>query len=151
MNSKVKLKFSVIIDALIGDGTVVNDHVNLYKCQIGKNCKVSSFVYVEEGVIVGNNCKIKPFVFIPTGVTIGNNVFVGPGVVFTNDKYPKVSGDWTVLKTIVEDNVSIGAGAVILPGLVIGKNALIAAGAVVTKNVPANAVVAQNPARLVTL
>jgi UDP-2-acetamido-3-amino-2,3-dideoxy-glucuronate N-acetyltransferase len=122
----------------------------LYKCKIGKKCKISSFVYIEEGVSIGDNCKIRPFVFIPTGVTIGNNVFVGPGVIFTNDKYPRVSGNWKVLKTVIGDDVSIGAGAVILPGLSIGKNTLIGAGAVVTKSVPSNVVVAQNPAVIVS-
>ena len=77
-------------DVEIGEGTVIHDQVNLYKCKIGKNCKIDSFVYVEEGVIIGDICKIRPFVFIPSGVTIEDNVFVGPNVTFTNDKYPKV-------------------------------------------------------------
>src|SRR4030067_1902992 len=109
-------KYSLIKDAEIGEGTIVHDQVNLYKCRIGKNCKIDSFVYVEEGVTIGDNCKIRPFVFIPTGVTLENNVFVGPNAVFTNDRYPKVSGEWTLEKTIVRRGASIGAGASILPG-----------------------------------
>ena len=80
-------------------------------------------------------------------MVIGNNVFIGPNVTFTNDKKPRVSGDWTLLDTIIEDDVSIGAGSIILPGIKIGKGSMIGAGSVVTKDVPPNTVVAGNPAR----
>ena len=139
-------KYSVIKDAEIGEGTVVHDQVNLYKCKIGKNCKIHAFVYVEEGVVIGDNCKIRPFVFIPTGVTIENNVLIGPNVTFTNDKYPKVEGEWILLKTKVKSGASLGANCVILPGVTVGKEALVGAGSVVTKNVPDRAIVAGNPA-----
>ena len=142
-------KASVIVDAEIGEGTVVRDHVNLYKCKIGTNCKIESFVYIEEGVIVGDNCKIKPHVYIPSGVTIEPEVFIGPNVTFTNDKYPHVKGDWKLLRTIVGRGSSIGAGSVILPGLKIGAKAMIGAGTVVTRDVPDGSVVYGNPARLV--
>lgn len=144
-----KQKYSVTVDCEIGEGTVIYDQVNLYKCKIGRNCKIDAFVYIEERVEIGDECKIRPFVFIPTGVKIGNRVFIGPGVIFTNDKYPKVKGEWELKETIVEDDVSIGAGAVILPGVKIGKGAIIGAGTVVTKDVPPNAVVAGNPARVI--
>jgi acetyltransferase-like isoleucine patch superfamily enzyme len=132
---------SYIHKCQIGSGTVIYDQVNLYKCVIGQNCKIDSFVYIEEGVSIGNNCKIRPFVFIPTGVMIGDNVFIGPNVSFTNDKHPKIGKDWTLLRTTVEDGVSIGAGAVILPGITIGKDSIIGAGSVVTKSVKAGSVV----------
>lgn len=134
-------KFSLLKHVWVGEGTVIHDQVNLYKCKIGKNCKIGAYVYMEEGVVVGDNCKIKPHVFIPTGVTIEDDVFIGPSVVFTNDKYPKARGGWKLLPTRVKHGASIGAGAVILSDLTIGENAVVGAGTVVTRNVPPNAVV----------
>ena len=145
-NTQKQSRFSIIVDAEIGEGTVVRDHVNLYKCKIGKNCKIESFVYIEEGVTVGSSCKIKPHVYIPTGVVIEDEVFIGPNVTFTNDKYPHVSGDWKLLKTTVCRGASIGAHSVILPGVRVGKNALVGAGSVVVKDVPDGAVVYGKPA-----
>ncbi len=141
-------KFSVMEKVKVGKGTVIRDHVNLYKCKIGSNCKIESFVYIEQDVVIGNWCKIKPHVFIPTGVKICNNVLIGPGVTFTNDKYPTVSDDWKLYRTVVEDDVSIGAGTVLVPGVRIGKGAMIGAGSVVTKNIPAGSLAYGNPARV---
>jgi acetyltransferase-like isoleucine patch superfamily enzyme len=145
--AKSRSAFSMIVDAEIGEGTTVRDHVNLYKCKIGKNCKIESFVYIEEGVTVGDNCKIKPHVYIPSGVTIEDEVFLGPNVTFTNDKYPKVKGEWEIAKTIVREGASIGAHSVILPGVRVGKEATVGAGSVVTKDVPDFARVCGNPAK----
>jgi acetyltransferase-like isoleucine patch superfamily enzyme len=142
-------KFAQIKDAQIGEGTIVHDQVNLYKCKIGKNCKIDAFVYIEQDVTIGDNCKIRPFVFIPTGVTIEDNVFVGPNVTFTNDKYPKAHGDWQLLKTTIKSGASLGANSTILPGITIEKDALVGSGAVVTKNVPEKAIVAGNPAKII--
>jgi acetyltransferase-like isoleucine patch superfamily enzyme len=142
-------KYSVIKDAEIGEGTILHDHVNLYKCRIGRRCKIDSFVYIEEGVVVGDDCKIRPFVFIPTGVTIEDNVFIGPNVTFTNDRYPKVHGEWKLLETKVKQGAAIGANSVVLPGVTIGENALVGAGCVVSKDVPDNAVVVGIPAKIV--
>jgi len=122
--------------------------VNLDKCQIGRNCKIDAFVYIEEDVKIGDNCKIRPFVFIPNGVTIGDNVFIAPCVAFANDKYPRVSGQWKLMPIRVKNGASIGAGAIILPGVTIGEKSIVGAGAVVTKDVPDNAIVAGNPARV---
>ena len=142
-------KYSVLKGVEIGAGTVINDQVNLFKCKIGKNCKVDAYVYVEEGVVIGDNCKVRPFVFIPTGVIIEDNVFVGPNVSFTNDKYPKARGEWKLFRTTIEKGSSIGANSVILPGVTIGEDALVGAGSVVTNDVPSRAVVAGNPARII--
>jgi len=142
-------KYSIARDVEVGEGTKIYDHVNLYKCKIGRNCKIEPYVYIEGEVVIGDNCKIKPFVFIPTGVTIEDDVFIGPNVTFTNDKYPRAHGEWKLLETRVKRGASIGANSVILPGLTVGEYALIGAGTVVTKNVPDYAIVTGNPGRIV--
>jgi UDP-2-acetamido-3-amino-2,3-dideoxy-glucuronate N-acetyltransferase len=142
-------KFAVISGAEIGEGTRVFDQVNLFKCKVGKNSKIDSYVYIEEGVVIGDNCKVRPFVFIPTGVTIEDNVFIGPNVTFTNDKHPKAQGEWRLLPTTVKKGASIGANSVITPGVTIGEGALVGAGSVVTKDVPSNVIVAGNPAKII--
>lgn len=148
MDMKRRSAYSILKDVEIGEGTVLHDQVNLYKCKIGRNCKIDAYVYIEEKVVIGDNCKIKPFVFIPTGVIIEDDVFIGPNVTFTNDKYPRAHGGWDLLETIVKKGASIGANSVILPGLTVGERALIGAGSVITGDVPDNAVVAGNPARI---
>jgi acetyltransferase-like isoleucine patch superfamily enzyme len=148
LKNKHSSKYSILKDCKIGRDTRVYDQVNLYKCDIGKNCKIDSFVYIEGDVKIGNNVKIRAHTFIPSGVTIEDDVFIGPGVIFTNDKYPKVTGDWKLLKTIVKRGASIGAGVTILPGITIGENSSVGAGSVVTKNVPPNVIVTGNPARI---
>jgi predicted dehydrogenase len=147
-NNHQRSMFSVLKDVKIGEGTKVYDHVNLYKCEIGKDCKIDAFVYIEEGVKIGDNCKIRAFTFIPTGVTIEDEVFIGPNVTFTNDKYPRVRGEWKLLPTFIKKGASIGANSVILPGVTIGEKALVGAGSVVTIDVPDHSVVAGNPARI---
>ena len=143
-------RHSLLKDVEIGEGTIIHDQVNLYKCKVGKNCKIDAFVYIEEAVAIGDNCKVRPFVFIPTGVTIEDDVFIGPGVCFTNDKYPKAKGKWKLLKTVVKKGASIGANCTIVAGVTIGEGALVGAGSVVTKSIPDKAVVAGNPATTVS-
>jgi UDP-2-acetamido-3-amino-2,3-dideoxy-glucuronate N-acetyltransferase len=143
-----KTKFSVVKDIAVGPNTRIYDHVNLYKCEIGRNSKVDAFVYIEEGAFVGNRVKIRPFTFIPTGVIIEDDVFIGPHVTFTNDKYPRINKEWKLMRTIVKRGSSIGAGSVILP-VTIGNHSMIGAGSVVTKDIPNNVLAIGNPAKVV--
>lgn len=124
------------------------DLVNMYGCNIGDNTRVGAFCEIRKDVVIGNNCRLQSFVFIPEGVTVGNDVFVGPHVCFTNDKHPKLGRDWEISSITVEDGASIGAGAVICPGVTIGKDAMVGAGAVVTKDVKSGTVVVGNPAKI---
>ena len=109
---------------------------NIYpSAKLGNGTTVGAFCEIGDSVVVGNNCKIGAYSFIPRGVTIEDDVFVGPRTTFTNDKNPRVSGDWELLYTNVGRGASIGAGSIILPGISIGQYAVIGAGSVVTKDV----------------
>lgn len=147
-------------DVQLGNGVVIHhpDQVNLYGCSIGDGCKIASFVEIQRGVTLGRNVKVEAFAFIPVGVTIEDGAFVGPHVCFTNDLFPRATGDdgellsgdeWEVVPTVVRRGASIGANATIVCGVTIGERALVAAGSVVTRDVPAYALVRGNPARVV--
>lgn len=104
------------------------------RARIGDGCTIHAPVWIGPDVLIGAGTRVQAFAFIPTGVTIGNDCFIGPHVCFTNDKYPPSDcSEWE--DTLVEDEVSIGAGAIILPGITLGRGCRIAAGAVVTKDV----------------
>lgn len=123
------------------------DLINLYGCEIGDDCFIGPFVEIQNEVKIGKNTRIQSHSFICSKVTVGNNVFIGHSVVFINDKNPvhRDPKDWEEI--IIEDNAVIGSNSTILP-CTIGKNSLIGAGAVVTKNIPANKIVAGNPAKI---
>ena len=152
------MKFqSIAPDVKLGRDVSIFDFVNLYGCEIGDESRVGAFVEIQKGAKIGRRVKISSHTFICEGVTIEDQVFVGHGVMFINDKYPRAvtaagdmqtSKDWTVVPTLVRRGASIGSGAVILCGVEIGEEAIVGAGSVVTKNVPAGAVVAGNPARI---
>jgi UDP-2-acetamido-3-amino-2,3-dideoxy-glucuronate N-acetyltransferase len=153
-------QFCVIApDVKLGRDVIIYNFVNLYGCEIGDGTKIGSFVEIQKGARVGRNCKVSSHTFICEGVTIGDDVFIGHGVIFINDKYPRATdangslqtdADWEVVPTIVKRGASIGSGATILCGLTIGERALVGAGAVVINDVPKNATVAGNPARVLT-
>lgn len=122
--------------------------VILAGARIGSDCNICSHCFVENDVVLGDRVTVKSGVQLWDGIRLEDDVFVGPNVSFTNDRYPRSRNrDAALLRTIVEAGASIGAGAVILPGLRIGRGAMVAAGAVVTHDVPPNATVMGNPAR----
>lgn len=144
-------------DVRLGRDVRIYNFVNLYGCEIGDETRIGSFVEIQKNARVGRRCKISSHSFICEGVTIEDEVFIGHGVIFINDIYPRATradgqlqteADWTVVPTIVRRGASIGSGATILAGVEIGARAIIGAGAVVTKDVPAGAIVAGVPARL---
>ena len=141
----------------LGRNVRLHDFVNLYGCEIGDDVKIGTFVEIQKGVKVGNRCKISSHSFICEGVTLEEGVFIGHNVTFTNDHYPRATistgelqteADWECVRTLVKRGASIGSGATLLCGITIGENAMIGAGSVVTKDVPAGATVAGNPARI---
>jgi len=147
----------LIEDVEFGEGVTVFSFVNLYGCAIGDRTRIGAFVEVQRGAKVGADCKVQTHAFICDGVTIGDRVFVGHGVMFVNDKAPRVLNergepqteeDWELLPIVVEDGAAIGSGALILGSVRIGAGALVGAGAVVTRDVEPGAVVAGVPARV---
>jgi len=147
-------------DVKLGNNVRIHDFVNIYGCEIEDNTKIGSFVEIQKGVKIGKRCKISSHSFICEGVTIEDQVFVGHHVVFINDRYPRAvnqdgrlqtEADWTMEPTVVKRGASIGSGAVILCNVTLGENAIVGAGSVVTKDVPANAIVAGNPARVIRI
>ena len=144
-------------DVKLGKGVKIYAFTNLYGCEIGDDVKIGTFVEIQKGARVGNRCKISSHSFICEGVQIEDEVFIGHGVIFINDLYPRATtaegilqtdADWTCVPTLVKQGASIGSGATILCGITIGQRAIIGAGSVVTKDVPDDAVVAGNPARI---
>jgi acetyltransferase-like isoleucine patch superfamily enzyme len=143
-------------DVKLGRNVKLSQFINLYGCEIGDETKIGAFVEVQKNASIGKRCKISSHTFICEGVTIEDNVFIGHGVMFINDSYPRATtegklqteADWKVEQTVVKKGASIGSGATILANLSIGENAIVGAGSVVTKNVPANSIVAGNPARV---
>ena len=141
----------------LGKDVKLANFVNLYGCEIGDETKIGAFVEIQKNATIGRRCKISTHSFICEGVTIEDNVFIGHNVTFINDSYPRATTedgqlqtekDWKVEPTVVKRGASIGSGATILSNITIGENAIVGAGSVVTRNVPANTIVAGNPARI---
>ena len=144
-------------DVVLGRDVRIYNFVNLYGCEIGDETRIGTFVEIQKGARVGARCKISSHTFICEGVRVEDEVFIGHGVQFINDRYPRATNpdgtpqtesDWVLERTTVRRGASIGTGATILGGIEIGERATVGAGAVVTRDVPAGATVAGNPARI---
>ena len=150
--------FRLIADNVkMGKGVRIFGFTNLYGCELGDDVKVGTFVEIQKGSKIGNRCKISSHTFICEGVTLEDEVFIGHGVIFTNDLFPRATAaggqlqteaDWQCHPTVIKRGASIGSGATLLCGVTVGEHALVGAGSVVTKDVPARAVVAGNPAKV---
>ena len=148
---------SIAPDVKLGKDVKLSKFINMYGCEVGDNTKIGAFVEIQKNATVGKNCKISSHTFVCEGVVIEDEVFIGHNVAFINDSYPRATAadgalqteqDWKVEPTVVKKRASIGSGSTILSKVTIGENALVGAGSVVTKDVPANAVVAGNPAKI---
>lgn len=145
-------------DVKLGKDVKIHGFVNLYGCEIGDESRIGTFVEIQKNARIGRRCKISSHTFICEGVTIEDECFIGHHVVFINDRFPAAvnadgstqgEADWKVVTTRVCRRASIGSGAVLLCGVTVGEGALVGAGSVVTRDVPPNAVVAGNPARII--
>ena len=144
-------KLADVQSSNIGDGTRVwQFSVVLAGAKIGKNCNICAQTFIENDVVVGDNVTIKCGVQLWDGMRVGSNVCIGPNATFTNDKHPKslrgADRNWECRPVIIEDDVSVGANATILPGIRLGRGCVIGAGAVVTKDVSSGKTVVGNPA-----
>lgn len=157
MSNSIQAHQLIAPSVKLGKDVRIFGFVNFYGCEIGDESKVGTFVEIQKGSKIGKRCKISSHTFICEGVTIEDEVFIGHGVMFTNDLYPRATtengglqteADWKCIPTLIKRGASIGSGATLLCGITIGERAVIGAGSVVTKDVPAGAIVAGNPARI---
>jgi len=133
-------KAKIGINTRIWHFSYIGDNV-----EIGDNVKIGSLVHIDYNVKIGNDTKIEGQAYIPPLSRIGNRVFIGPAAVLTNDPYPMCD---RMVGVVIEDDVIIGARAVLKAGIKVGKNSVVAMGSVVTRDVPENSVVMGVPATI---
>jgi UDP-2-acetamido-3-amino-2,3-dideoxy-glucuronate N-acetyltransferase len=140
-----------VSDCTIGEGTRVWQFVVILRgAVIGRDCNICAQVLIEGDVQIGDRVTVKSGVQLWDGLRVADDVFIGPNVTFTNDRFPRSrQHPDSFAITSIGHRASIGGGAVVLPGVSVGSGAMIGAGAVVTRDVPPNAVVVGNPARIV--
>jgi UDP-2-acetamido-3-amino-2,3-dideoxy-glucuronate N-acetyltransferase len=148
--------YRLLDDVTFGADVVVYPFTNLYGCRIGDRTRVGTFVEIQRGASIGADCKIQSHAFVCDGVRIDDGVFVGHGVMFVNDRRPRVlndagepqtEADWELARIHIREGASLGSGAVIVGPVTVGEGALVGAGAVVTRDVAPGATVTGVPAR----
>ena len=133
----------------IGPGTRIWAFAHVLRgAVIGADCNICDYSYIDEDVVIGDRVTIKGQVAIIDGMRIEDDVFIGPNASFTNDHFPRSRKPFHCPTMVIGRGASIGAGAILLPGVSVGEGAMVGAGAVVTKDVPPFTVVIGNPARV---
>lgn len=135
----------------IGYGTRIWQYsVILSGAVIGEDCNICAHTFIENNVILGDRVTVKSGVYLWDGITIESDVFIGPNATFTNDKYPRSKASFDRdQRTLIKTGASVGAGAVVLPGVTLGEYCMVGAGSVVTKDVPKRAIIFGNPAKII--